>query len=103
MALRDLVPAIPASCRLHWLLNCAGKEANWFWKWKFVLRSHVRFDQTNMAAMVPDTSAGCSHRISILALNQILALAVSGTKPFRVNRGVAMLMDRVCLAEDGMQ
>ena len=51
MALRDLVPAIPARLQgLYWLLNCAGKEANWFWKWSFVLPIATFVStQTNMA------------------------------------------------------
>jgi len=46
MALRDVVSAIPARMRgFHWLLNCAGEESNWFWKWKFrTADRHVRFD-----------------------------------------------------------
>jgi hypothetical protein len=33
IALRDIVPAIPARLKgLHWLLRNAGKEGNWLWK-----------------------------------------------------------------------
>ena len=42
IALRDLVPAIPARLQgFHWLLNCSGKESNWFWKWKFRTADHL--------------------------------------------------------------
>src|SRR5215472_14150768 len=35
IALRDLVPAMPARLRgFHWLLSSAGRESDWFWKWK---------------------------------------------------------------------
>lgn len=46
IALRDLVPAIPARLQgFHWVLNCSGKESNWFWKWKFrTADRHVRFN-----------------------------------------------------------
>ena len=101
MALRDLVPAIPARLQgLHWLLNCAGKEANWFWKWKFrTADRHVRFDPDKYGwPWFPDTvSWVVPTAFSILALNQI-PCSCGGLEqiPFRVNRGVAMLMDRVC-------
>src|SRR5215472_18043896 len=36
MALHDVAPAIPARLQgVHWLMSSAGKESNWFWKWKF--------------------------------------------------------------------
>jgi hypothetical protein len=101
MALRDLVPAIPARLQgLHWLLNCAGKEANWFWKWKFrTADRHVRFDPDKYGwPWFPDTvSWVVPTAFSILALNQI-PCSCGGLEQslFRVNRGVAMLMDRVC-------
>ena len=101
MALRDLVPAIPARLQgLHWLLNCAGKEANWFWKWKFrTADRHVRFNPDKYGwPWFPDTvSWVVPTSFAILALNQI-PCACGGLEqiPFRVNRGVEMLMDRVC-------
>ena len=101
MALRDLVPAIPARLQgLHWLLNCAGKEANWFWKWKFrTADRHVRFDPDKYGwPWFPDTvSWVVPTAFSILALNQI-PCSCGGLEqiPFRVNRGVEMLIDRVC-------
>jgi hypothetical protein len=46
LALRDEVPAIPTRLQgAHWLVSCAGREGNWFWKWKFrTFDRHVRFD-----------------------------------------------------------
>ncbi len=75
MALRDLVPAIPARLQgIHWLLNCAGRESNWFWKWKFrTADRHVRFDPDKYGwPWFPDTvSWVVPTAFSILALNQI--------------------------------
>ena len=75
MALRDLVPAIPARLQgFQWLLNCAGKESNWFWKWKFrTADRHVRFDPDKFGwPWFPDTvSWVVPTAFAILALNQL--------------------------------
>jgi hypothetical protein len=37
IALRDVATAIPARLAgIQWLMKCQGKEANWFWRWKFL-------------------------------------------------------------------
>jgi hypothetical protein len=101
IALHDVVPAIPASLKgLHWLLSSAGKEANWFWKWKFrTADRHVRFDPDKFGwPWFPDTvSWVVPTAFAILALNQ-LSCSCGGFElaPSRVNRGVEMLMDRAC-------
>ena len=101
MALRDLVPAIPARLQgFHWLLNCAGRESNWFWKWKFrTADRHVRFDPDKYGwPWFPDTvSWVVPTAFSILALNQ-LPCSCGGLEhvPFRVDRGIEMLLDRAC-------
>ena len=101
IALRDLVPAIPARLKgFHWLMNCAGKESNWFWKWKFrTADRHVRFDPDKFGwPWIPDTvSWVVPTAFAILALNQI-PCSCGGLEriPFRIARGVEMLMDRVC-------
>ena len=67
MALRDLASAIPARMQgVHWLLNFAGRESNWFWKWKFrTADRHVRFDprQVRLAMVSGHDQLGCSNRI----------------------------------------
>jgi hypothetical protein len=101
MALRDLVLAIPARLQgFHWLLNCAGKESNWFWKWKFrTADRHVRFDPDKYGwPWSPDAvSWVVPTAFAILALNQI-PCSCGGLErlPFRVDRGIKMLMDRAC-------
>ena len=101
IALRDIVPAIPARLKgLHWLLSSVGKEGNWFWKWKFrTADRHVRFDPDKFGwPWFPDTvSWVVPTAFATLALKQLpcscdgfeLALA-------RVGRAVEMLMDRAC-------
>ena len=46
MVLRDMPDAIPARLKgFDWLMNFAGREGNWLWKWKFrTADRHVRFD-----------------------------------------------------------
>ena len=101
IALRDLVPAIPARLRaIHWLLNCAGKESNWIWKWKFrTADRHVRFDPDKYGwPWFPDTiSWVVPTAFAILALNQI-PCSCDGLEsiPSRVDRGIQMLFDRAC-------
>lgn len=101
IALRDLVPAIPARLRaIHWLLNCAGKESNWFWKWKFrTADRHVRFDPDKCGwPWFPDTiSWVVPTAFAILALNQI-PCSCDGLEsiPLRVDHGIQMLFDRAC-------
>ncbi|MGB8769084.1 MAG: prenyltransferase/squalene oxidase repeat-containing protein [Candidatus Korobacteraceae bacterium] len=101
IALRDLVPAIPARLQgFHWLLNCSGKESNWFWKWKFrTADRHVRFDPDKYGwPWFPDTvSWVVPTSFAILALNQ-LPCSCGGLEriPLRVDCGIQMLFDRAC-------
>src|SRR5271167_2685118 len=101
MALRDVVAAIPARLQgFHWLLNCAGKESNWVWKWKFrTADRHVRFDPEKYGwPWFPNTvSWVVPTAFSILSLNQ-LPCSCGGLErvPFRVERGAEMLLDRAC-------
>jgi hypothetical protein len=101
IALRELVPAMPARLKgLHWLLSTAGKEANWFWKWKFrTADRHVRFDPDKFGwPWFPDTVSWIvPSALAILALNQLPCSCRSFELiPSRVARGVEMLIDRAC-------
>lgn len=101
IALRDYVPGIPARLRgFDWLLTFAGKESNWFWKWKFRSADrYVRFDPDKYGwPWVPDTvSWVVPTSFAILALNQIhCACGDFGQAASRVELGLEMLMDRVC-------
>jgi hypothetical protein len=101
IALRDIATAIPARLSgVHWLMKCQGKEANWFWRWKFLTADrHVRFDPDKFGwPWVPDT---CSWVVptafAILALSQ-MPCSCDGLEniPLRVDLGIEMLMDRAC-------
>ena len=101
IALHDVVSAIPAALQgVHWLMSCAGKESNWFWKWKFrTADRHVRFDPDKFGwPWFPDTvSWVVPTAFAVLALNQ-LPCSCGGLEqvPFRIERGIEMLLDRVC-------
>src|SRR5271166_3972358 len=101
MALRDLAWAIPARMQgVHWLLNFAGRESNWFWKWKFrTADRHVRFDPDKYGwPWFPDTvSWVVPTAFSILALDQI-PCAGDGLEHVasRIDCGIQMLFDRTC-------
>src|SRR5215469_2250260 len=101
IALRDRVSAIPERLKgLHWLLSSAGKESNWFWKWKFrTADRHVRFDPTKFGwPWFPDTvSWVVPTTFAILALKQ-LPCSCGGFElaPARMDRAVEMLLDRAC-------
>ncbi len=101
IALRDYVPGIPARLRgFHWLLKCAGKESNWFWKWKFrTTDRRVRFDPDKYGwPWFPGTiSWVVPTSFAILALNQIPCTCGDfGRAPDRMNLGIEMLLDRAC-------
>jgi hypothetical protein len=101
MSLFDLVPAIPARLKgLHWLMNCVGREGNWFWKWKFrTADRHVRFDPDKYGwPWFPDTvSWVVPTAFAILALNQS-PCSCGGLEQVaaRIDCGVQMLFDRTC-------
>jgi hypothetical protein len=101
IALRDVATAIPARLAgIHWLMKYQGKEANWFWRWKFLTADrHVRLDPDKFGwPWVPDT---CSWVVptafAILALSQVPS-SCGGLEdiPIRVDLGIEMLMDRAC-------
>jgi hypothetical protein len=101
IALRGLVSAIPPRPKgIHWLLSSAGKEGNWFWKWKFrTADRHVRFDPDKFGwPWFPDTvSWVVPTAFAILALKQLPCSRGFELAPARIDRAVEMLMDRACL------
>jgi len=101
IALHDVVPAIPGRLNgFHWLMNCSGRESNWLWKWKFrTADRHVRFDPDKFGwPWFPETvSWVVPTAFAILALNQLPCSCGDFERiPFRVERGIEMLMDRAC-------
>src|SRR5215469_6759743 len=101
ISLRDLPVAIPARLQgFEWLMNFAGRESDWLWKWKFrTADRHVRFDPVKFGwPWFPNTlSWVVLTAFSLLALKQSLCSCGSFEQaPFRVGRGMEMLLDRAC-------
>ena len=101
IALSDCVPAIAARLKAYeWLTNFSGKEANWFWKWKFrTCDREVRFDPDQYGwPWFPDTvSWVVPTSFSILALKQApCTCGLFETSRLRMERGIEMLRDRAC-------
>ena len=101
MTLRNLPAAIPARLTgFEWLMNYAGRESDWFWKWKFrTADRYVRFDPEKFGwPWFPNTvSWVVPTAFALLALKQI-PCSCGGFEqaPFRVQRGIEMLLDRAC-------
>lgn len=101
IALGDLVPAIAARLKaFHWLLDCSGREGNWFWKWKFrIADRHVQFDPGKFGwPWFPDTvSWVVPTAFAVLALKQ-LPCGCEGFEKLseRMELGIEMLIDRAC-------
>lgn len=82
----------------EWLIGSAGKESNWFWKWKFrTTDRHVRFDPDKFGwPWLPDTNSWVvPTAFAILALTQPGTESSEASKR-RVEFGIQMLLDRCC-------
>ena len=99
ITLHGNIEAIPKQLKgLRWLMDSAGAESHWLWKWKFrTTDRHVRFDPDKFGwPWIPHTNSWVvPTAFSILALNQRCACAPD-TGSSRVELGIAMLLDRAC-------
>ena len=84
----------------HWLIAERGREAHWFWRWKFKTADrNVRFDPdkygwpwvTGSASWVIPTA------FSIIAIEQFTVCNRSEDSEKRIHLGVEMLLDRACV------
>jgi hypothetical protein len=100
IALHGRVEAIPEGLKgFSWLLDSAGEESNWLWKWKFrTTDRHVRFDPDKFGwPWVPHTNSWVvPTAFSILALNQLACTCGLEAAPYRAHLGAEMLLDRAC-------
>lgn len=100
IALRDDIEATPERRRgLEWLLDSAGEESNWFWKWKFrTADRRVRFDPDKFGwPWVPHTNSWVvPTAFSILALDETAGDRGFQDRKRRVELGTEMLLDRGC-------
>ena len=99
IALHDKIESIPEQLKgFAWLVDSAGEESHWLWKWKFrTTDRHVRFDPDKFGwPWVPHTNSWVvPTAFSILALNRRCACGPDAGSS-RVELGIAMLLDRAC-------
>ena len=99
IALHDKIESIPEQLKgFAWLVDSAGEESHWLWKWKFrTTDRHVRFDPDKFGwPWVPHTNSWVvPTAFSILALNQTCACGLDAGSA-RVELGIEMLLDRAC-------
>jgi hypothetical protein len=100
LALHDELEAIPQRLKgFAWLLDSAGQESHWLWRWKFrTADRHVRFDPDKFGwPWIPQTNSWVvPTAFSILALNQLPCACGLDAGSSRIERGVGMLLDRAC-------
>jgi len=83
----------------QWLLQSAGKESSWLWRWKFrTTDRQVRFDSRKFGwPWQPDTNSWVvPTAFAILALDHLPPSWAKEHSGFRLQRGTEMLLDRVC-------
>jgi len=85
----------------HWLVNAKGREANWFWRWKFQsVDKSVEFDPAKYGwSWVAGTlSWVIPTAFGVIALRQIRnrGLNYDTAVTERIDLGVSMLLDRIC-------
>jgi hypothetical protein len=100
IALANNYEAAPSRRKgFQWLLQSAGKESSWLWRWKFrTTDRHVRFDSNKFGwPWQPDTNSWVvPTSFAILALHHLPRTWCGERAEFRLQRGMEMLLDRVC-------
>ena len=86
---------------IRWLLNAEGREANWFFRWKFRAIDHsVQFDPTKYgwSWVGGTTSWAIPTAFSVIALRQVRnrGINLKAVVIERIELGVSMLFDRMC-------
>lgn len=86
---------------VDWLTRSRGREAGWFWQWKFrTIDTSVPFDPSAFGwSWVPDTTSWViPTAFTLIALRQTETLqpGAGGTLRERVETGARMLFDRAC-------
>jgi len=86
---------------IQWLLNARGREANWFWRWKFsTVDNKVKFDPAKFgwSWVSGTTSWVIPTAFALIALQQARQRGYDKTAQLteRVDLGASMLLDRMC-------
>jgi squalene cyclase len=85
----------------QWLLSERGREGHWLWRWKFkTVDRNVRFDPEKYGWpwASGSTSWVLPTAFSVIALKQYTVCNRLEASEKRINLGVEMLLDRVCVA-----
>jgi hypothetical protein len=92
----DWKPIERAGC---WLLDVRGREAHWFWKWRYRTTDRkVSFDPDQFGwPWTPGaTSWVVPTAFGLMAFRQCFGGRVPECVDFRLRKGIAMLLDRAC-------
>jgi hypothetical protein len=86
---------------IQWLLNARGREASWFWRWKFsTVDNKVKFDPAKFgwSWVSGTTSWVIPTAFALIALQQARQRGYDKTAQLteRVDLGASMLLDRMC-------
>lgn len=86
---------------IRWILDAKGREAIWFWRWKFQTIDHsVQFDPAKYGwSWVPDTTSWViPTAFNLIALRQMKERGLNTTPELteRISIGSSMLLDRMC-------
>ena len=86
---------------VDWLLLARGREASWFWRWRFqAADKSVRFDPAKFGwSWVPGTTSWViPTAFNVIALRQARQLGINRTAAVteRIEMGVSMLLNRMC-------
>ena len=86
---------------IHWLIDAKGREASWFWRWKFqTVDNHVGFDPAKYgwSWVSGTTSWAIPTAFSLIALRQSRMRGLNRTADLdlRIKVGTSMLFDRMC-------
>jgi hypothetical protein len=99
--IRTSAPTERLQAAIRWLLDACGREANWFWRWKFrTLDNKVQFDPAKFgwSWVSGTTSWVVPTAFSLVALRQCGQRGYNNTAQLteRVDLGTSMLLDRMC-------
>jgi hypothetical protein len=89
----------PIERALSWLLVARGREAHWFWKWRYRTTDRkVTFDPDHFGwPWTPGTTSWVvPTAFGLIALRHCFAGRVLECADFRLRKGTAMLLDRAC-------
>jgi hypothetical protein len=86
---------------IRWLIDAKGREANWFWRWRFqAMDKSVQFDPTKYgwSWVLGTTSWVIPTAFCVIALRQVNNRGFNESTGMveRIETGVGMLLDRMC-------